>query len=61
MRTEPAGGSNFWSHSDGPTTIHAGQTSKIPYSLSMASNEPIMKVSWREGDGSEHDKDFHIG
>lgn len=61
VSVEPAEGSNFWCHFEGTTTIHAGQTRRVPYSLSLASTAPIIRVSWTESGGVRNEREFHIG
>jgi len=59
---EPADdtGGLFLIGSNQPTTIHAGQTRRFPFSLAMAAGDPVVAIRWREDDEA-HEQTFHIG
>ena len=43
-----------------PTVVHAGQTRRLNYSLSMGAREPVLIISWTES-GERRVKEFHVG
>ncbi|MGP4029707.1 DUF4062 domain-containing protein [Actinomadura sp. 3N407] len=46
---------------NGPTTIHAGQTRRVPITLSLGgSGDPVLRIRWTE-DGEQKERDFHVG
>jgi len=59
VKVEPAEGQAIWMHGADETTIHAGQTRRYPFTLSMASPPDLqIRVSWV--DGEPHEQTFHI-
>lgn len=43
-----------------PVTIHAGQTRRLPMAMFMGAGEPVIKVSWLEGE-EVREREFHVG
>ena len=49
------------SGTDKPTTIHRGQTRRLPLLFTWgSSNEPILRIRWVE-DGEPKERNFHVG
>ena len=45
----------------GPTTVHRGQTRRLPVTFVMAgSGDPVLRIRWTE-DGQDRRGDFHVG
>lgn len=43
-----------------PTVIHAGQSRRIPFMLTMGADTPAIKVTWNE-DEEVQERTFHVG
>ena len=49
----------FLAGPDAPTTIHAGQTRRFPYDLTLQAGDPVIVIRWQEN-GETQEKIFSI-
>lgn len=60
VTVEPLGEGIFLGRTERPRTIHAGQSQRFPYELSIAADaDGQFRVSWDEG-GERHSRDFDV-
>ena len=46
---------------EGSTTIHRGQTRRLPVMFTFGgSGDPVLRIQWVEDDDAKH-RDFHVG
>lgn len=63
VRFESLGESGLHIFPDGQATvIHAKQTRRVPVTHLMGGSDPaIIRIHWRDANGTEQSKDFHVG